>query len=143
MLYNMFSLVIYFIHSVNSKYVSIPLSELLPPTFLLGVRVCMHATSLQSCLTLCDPMDCNPPDSSVYGDSPGKNTGVGCHSFLQGIFPTRGSNLCLLCLLHCHLGSPFLVGVYTSVLYICVSVSALQIESSIPFFWISQILVNI
>ena len=32
--------------------------------------------------------------------SPGKNTGVGCHSLLQGIFPTQGLNLCLLCLLH-------------------------------------------
>ena len=30
------------------------------------------------CLTLCDPMDCNPPGSSAHGDSPGKNTGVGC-----------------------------------------------------------------
>ena len=29
-------------------------------------------------------------------DSPGKNTGVGCHVPLQGIFPTQGSNLCLL-----------------------------------------------
>ena len=27
----------------------------------------MHAKSLQSCLTLCDPMDCGPPGSSVYG----------------------------------------------------------------------------
>ena len=27
----------------------------------------MHATSLQSCLTLCDPMDCSPPGSSVHG----------------------------------------------------------------------------
>ena len=29
-------------------------------------------------------------------DSPGKNTGVGCHALLQGIFPTKGWNLCLL-----------------------------------------------
>ena len=29
-------------------------------------------------------------------DSPGKNTGVGCHTLLQGIFPTQGSNLGLL-----------------------------------------------
>ena len=43
-------------------------------------------------------MDCSPPGSSVYGDSPGKNTGVGCHSLLQGIFPIQGSNLVLL---HC------------------------------------------
>ena len=46
----------------------------------------------QSCLTLCDPMDCSPPGSSVHGDSPGKNTGVGCHALLQGIFPTQGLN---------------------------------------------------
>ena len=46
----------------------------------------------QSCPALSDPMDCGPPDSSVHGDSPGKNTGVGCHALLQGIFPTQGSN---------------------------------------------------
>ena len=34
-------------------------------------------------------------------DFPGKNTGVGCHVLLQGIFPTQGLNLHLLCLLHC------------------------------------------
>ena len=46
----------------------------------------------QSCLTLCDPMDCSLLSSSVSGDSPGKNTGVGCHALFQGIFPTQGSN---------------------------------------------------
>ena len=30
----------------------------------------------QSCLTLCNPMDCSPPGSSVHGDSLGKNAGV-------------------------------------------------------------------
>ena len=34
-----------------------------------------------------------------------KNTGVGGHSLLQGIFLTQGLNLCLLCLLHCQAGS--------------------------------------
>ena len=43
----------------------------------------------QSCLTLCDSMDCSPPGSSVHGDSPG-NTEVGCHALLQGIFPIQG-----------------------------------------------------
>ena len=38
------------------------------------------------------------PGSSVHGDSLGKNTGVGCHALLQGIFPTQGSNPGLL---HC------------------------------------------
>ena len=43
-------------------------------------------------------MEYSLPRSSVHGASPGKNTGVGSHSLLQGIFPTQGSNLCLL---HC------------------------------------------
>ena len=45
------------------------------------------------CLTLCDSMDCSPPGSSVHGDIPGKNTGVGSHSLLQGNFSTQGLNL--------------------------------------------------
>ena len=65
----------------------------------------------QSCPTFCDSMDCSPPGSSVHWDSPGKNTGVGCHALLQGIFPTQGSNPGLV---HCrqilyllsHQGSP-------------------------------------
>ena len=69
----------------------------------------------QSYLTLCDLVDCSPPGSSVHGDSPGKNTGVGSHAFLQGIFPTQGSNPGLL---HCrwiryclsHQGSPWALG---------------------------------
>ena len=32
----------------------------------------------QLCLTLCDPMDCSPPGSSVHENFPDKNTGVGC-----------------------------------------------------------------
>ena len=44
----------------------------------------------QLCLTVCNPMDYSLPGSSVHGDSPGKNTGVGCHALLQGIFPTHG-----------------------------------------------------
>ena len=68
------------------------------------------------CLTLYNPMDCSLPGSSVHRIFPGKCTGVGCHSLLptQGIFPTQGSNLSLLSLLHwqtdsfpwSHLGSP-------------------------------------
>ena len=42
-------------------------------------------------------------------DFPGKNTGVGCHFHLQGIFPTQGSNLCLPCLQHRQAGSLSLV----------------------------------
>ena len=61
------------------------------------------------------PVDCSTPSSSVHGISPGKNTGVGCHALLQGIFPTQGSNPGLL---HCrrilyhlsHWGSPRILG---------------------------------
>ena len=38
-------------------------------------------------------------------DFPGKNTGVGCHFILQGVFPTQGSNPHLLCLLHWQVAS--------------------------------------
>ena len=44
----------------------------------------------QSYLTLCDPMDCSLPGSSVHEDSPGKNAGVGCHALLQGDPPNPG-----------------------------------------------------
>ena len=49
---------------------------------------CMHAAaaaakSLQSCPTLCDPLDGSPTGSPRPWDSPGKNTGVGCHFLLQ------------------------------------------------------------
>ena len=51
----------------------------------------MHAKSLQSCLTVCDPMDYSPPGSSVYGDSLDKDTGVDCYAPLQGNLPNPGT----------------------------------------------------
>ena len=56
----------------------------------------LQSEGTQSCLTLCDPMDCTGLLCSW--DSPGKDTGVDCHFLLQGIFPTQGSNPGLL---HC------------------------------------------
>ena len=55
-----------------------------------NVHVLCLVAQLRS--TLCDPMDCSPPGSSVHRDSPGKNTGVGCHALFQGIFPNQGLN---------------------------------------------------
>ena len=55
----------------------------------------------ESCSVVSDslrPTACSPPGSSVHGDSPGKNTGVGCPALLQGIFPIHESNVGLL---HC------------------------------------------
>ena len=54
------------------------------------IEVCLHAKSLQSCLTLCNPMDHSLPGFSVQWDFSGKNTGIGCHVLLQGIFLTQG-----------------------------------------------------
>ena len=58
----------------------------------LNVSVYVCATSLQSCPTFCDPMDCSPPRLLCPWDSPGKNTGVGCH-FLPGDLPHSGMEL--------------------------------------------------
>ena len=44
--------------------------------------------AVQSCPILCDPTDYSPPGSSVHGDFPGKNTGVGYQALLHRIFPT-------------------------------------------------------
>ena len=101
-------------------------------TFQSLISICaVLCLVIQSCLILRDPMDgifatsmdSSPPVSSVHGDSPGKNTGVGCHFLLQGIFPPKGSDPGLLhcrrilyclrnqgrpppCLLQCYLKSP-------------------------------------
>ena len=60
---------------------------------------CVCTKSFQLCPTLCDPMDYSPSGYSPL-DSPGKETGVGSHALLQGIFPTQRLNPGLLYLLH-------------------------------------------
>ena len=64
---------------------------------------CLCAKSLQSCPTLCNPMDCSPPGSSVHGIL--QEYWSGFHALLQGIFPTQGSKPRLLCLQHWQAGS--------------------------------------
>ena len=56
------------------------------------------------CLVISDalrPHRLQPARLFCLWNSPGKNTGVGCHFLLQGIFPAQGLNPHLLCLLHC------------------------------------------
>ena len=62
------------------------------------VCVCVYACSLG--LTLCNPMGCSPPGSSVHGIFPASTEWVAMSSS-RGIFLTQGSNPCLLRLLHC------------------------------------------
>ena len=74
----------------------------------------VHSKSLQSCPTLCNLMDCTAHQAPLSIGFSSKNTEVGYHFLLQGIFPTQGSNPRLLHLLHwqagslplSHLGSP-------------------------------------
>ena len=67
-------------------------------SILLIAPTCTIRASLvtQPYPTLCDAMGCSPP---------GKSTGMGCHAFLQGIFPTHRSNPRGLCLMHWQAGS--------------------------------------
>ena len=59
------------------------------------------AKSLQSCPTLCDPRDGSPPGSPGPWDSPGKNTGVGCHFLLQRKKVKSESEVAQSCLTLC------------------------------------------
>ena len=68
------------------------------------------AKSLQSCLTLCNPMNSSSPDSSVHGILQARN--LDCHALLHRIFPTQRSNPGLLYCRHIlyylsHQRSPF------------------------------------
>ena len=80
------------------------LSFLINPLYSSSLKhktfMCVHAKLRRSCPTLCDPNRLFCP-----WDSPGMNTGVGCHALLQGIFLTQGSNPRLLYLLHWQVGS--------------------------------------
>ena len=86
---------------------------------IFSIYICAVLSHLV-CPTLCDLKDCNPPCSSVHGETPGKNIGVGCHALLQGIFPNQGSNPglphCRQILYHLsHQGSPYIFYLYTDI----------------------------
>ena len=72
---------------------------------LSSVKVCEHVLSYFSFPTLCHPMDCGPAGSSVHGILQARILEQYWHFILQGIFPTQGSNPCLLRLLHWQAGS--------------------------------------
>ena len=52
--------------------------------FAYNLHAWMSAKSLQLCPTLCKPFGLEPTRLLCSWDSPGKNTGVGCHFLLQG-----------------------------------------------------------
>ena len=67
------------------------------PGGLQSAAAAAAAKSLQSCLTLCDPIDGSPLRLPRPWDSPGKNTGVGCHILLQGMKVKSESEVDQLC----------------------------------------------
>ena len=82
-------------------------------------------------------MDCSLLGFSVQGKSPDKDTEMGCHFLLQGIFPTQGSNLCLLLwqadsLLLSQLGSP---ENYVNEHKILIKFSKAILTLSLTFYW--------
>ena len=73
------------------------------------------AKSRQSCPTLRNPIDSNPPGSGPW-DSPGKNTGVGCHFLLQCMKVKSENEVTQLCLtlcdpMYCSLQGPSIHGI--------------------------------
>ena len=91
----------------------------------------VHAKLLQSCQTVCNPMDCSPPGSPVHGFLQARILEWIAMTSSKGIFQTQGSNLCLLHLPHrkagslplAHLGSPNRLCMYAQLLPSCVTLS--------------------
>ena len=97
----------------------------------------VHACQVASVVSNCDPLD--QSTSLPYPwDSPGKNTGVGCHALLKGIFPTQGSNLLLLCLLQWQVGSLPLAPPGKS--HICAEMSYFAVQQKLAHYFKSTIL---
>ena len=95
----------------NWKYHITMIFSILIHLKMLYYGMCCCVELLSWVWVFCDPMDHSPPSSSVCGDPPGKNTGVGCHALPSSRGQTRDQTLGLP---HCrqifyclsHQGSP-------------------------------------
>ena len=88
------------------RHIFFPL--LFPPTVSFSIRVYVCCAQLLSRVWLCDPMDCSPPGSFVHGTLQARileQVATARLILLQGTFPTQGSTLSLLSLLHWQAGS--------------------------------------
>ena len=96
------------------------------------------AKSLQSCLTLCNPIDISPPGSPHPWDSPGKNTGVGCHFLLQCMKMKSESKVIQLCpMFHdpmdCSLPDSSIHGIFQARILEWVAIAFSMIHGSVQF----------
>ena len=94
---------LYYIHIARRLLCTISSQSIVTNTDALYLGVCCVLSHVWLFAT--------PWTAASRGDSPGKNTGMGCHAFLQEIFPTKGSNSdlphCRHILYHLsHQGSP-------------------------------------
>ena len=84
---------IYYLTILKAKIISVGIRDWRSvSTTSLHVKASIPYVSVcaQACPTLCDPIDCSPPGSSVHGVFPGKNTGVGFQFLLQRDPPDPG-----------------------------------------------------
>ena len=96
------------------------------------------AKLLQSCLTLCDPIDISPPGSPHPWDSPGKNTGVGCHFLLQCMKMKSESEVIRLCPMFpdpmdCSLPGSSIHGIFQARILEWVAIAFSMIYGSVQF----------
>ena len=75
------------------------------PSIICISLVCVHVEFFSVVSNSLQPYGLQPTRLLCPWDSPGKNTGVGCHALLQGIFPIQGLNPSILHLLHWEVGS--------------------------------------
>ena len=100
--------------------------------FLEEISAAAAAKSLQSCLTLCDPIDGQPTRLRRPWDSPGKNTGVGCHFLLQYMKVKSKSEVTQSCLtlsdpMDCSLPGSSVHGIFQArILELCKEISSLS-----------------
>ena len=102
--------------SFRSSFFLLSSSLLYPPTLCKYMYVCVCSV-IQSCLTLCDPVNNSPPDSSLHGIFQARILEWVCHFIL--LFLTQGSNWCLLHLLpwQAHSFPPMSSGKHTHIFH--------------------------
>ena len=88
----------------NKGWQSFPIKDQMVYFISFAGHACVCAKSLQLCLTLCDPMDCNPPGCSVHGIL--QTRILEWLAMLSlGILPNRGSNPSFIPFPHWQVGS--------------------------------------